>query len=201
MVRTPVYVEKVLHVRREETAGIHPRLIALYFAGRFVPRRTGHAMRASLLRLAGFPIGDGTLIRGLPFLKGSEKGNPDGAMRSLYHNLIIGRRVEVHPGCVFDLEERITIGDNVVIGPQAMLLTSSHELGPREHRAGPIVRNPVIIGAGAWIGARAVIFPGITIGAGAVVNPGAVVNKDVAPHTRVGGSPARPIEALDPPPT
>ena len=75
-------------------------------------------------------------------------------------------------------------------------MTSTHELGPREHRAGPIVKTPVVIEAGALLGARAIILPGVTIGAGAVVNPGAVVNKDVTPHTRVGGAPAVQIEVL-----
>ena len=33
---------------------------------------------------------------------------------------------------------------------------------------------------------------------GAIVDPGTVVNKDVAPHTRVGGSPPRKLEDLTP---
>ena len=77
-----------------------------------------------------------------------------------------------------------------------MILTSTHELDIKEHRAGRLQLSPVNVGDGVWIGARAIILPGVTIGAGAVVNPGAVVNKDVAPQTRVGGTPAVPIEVL-----
>jgi maltose O-acetyltransferase len=77
-----------------------------------------------------------------------------------------------------------------------MILTSTHELDIREHRAGAVQRSPVVIGDGAWLGARCVILPGVTVGAGSIVNPGAVVNKDVAAHTRVGGMPAMQLEVL-----
>jgi acetyltransferase-like isoleucine patch superfamily enzyme len=79
-----------------------------------------------------------------------------------------------------------------------MILTSTHELDIREHRAGPVQLSPVSIGDGAWLGPRCVILPGVTLGAGAIVNPGAVVNKDVAPHTRVGGIPATQLDVLKP---
>jgi serine acetyltransferase len=50
----------------------------------------------------------------------------------------------------------------------------------------------VHVGEGALIGAGAVIVHGgITIGEGAVVGAGAVVLNDVAPHSTVGGNPAR----------
>jgi maltose O-acetyltransferase len=79
-----------------------------------------------------------------------------------------------------------------------MILTSTHELDIREHRAGPIRLSPVSIGDGAWLGPRCIVLPGATVGAGAIVNPGAVVNKDVAPHTRVGGIPATQLDVLKP---
>jgi acetyltransferase-like isoleucine patch superfamily enzyme len=41
-----------------------------------------------------------------------------------------------------------------------------------------------------------VILPGVTVGAGAIVTAGALVNKDVAPNTRVAGTPAKQVEEL-----
>ncbi|MEU8838421.1 DapH/DapD/GlmU-related protein [Streptomyces roseus] len=50
---------------------------------------------------------------------------------------------------------------------------------------------PVTIGAGAWIGARAVVEPGVHIAPGAVVAAGAHVVTDVPPDVIVVGRPAR----------
>ena len=82
----------------------------------------------------------------------------------------------------------------MTIGHQVLIITTTHELGPREHRAGSALRNPVKIEDGAWIGSRCVILPGVTVGAGAIVEPGSVVNKDVAPNTSVRGIPAKVVQ-------
>ena len=52
---------------------------------------------------------------------------------------------------------------------------------------GPTIRRGVHIGTGAKV-----IGP-VTVGAGAQIGANAVVVTDVAPHTTVVGSPARPI--------
>jgi acetyltransferase-like isoleucine patch superfamily enzyme len=51
----------------------------------------------------------------------------------------------------------------------------------------------VTIGAGAFIGAGAVILPGRSIGRNATVGAGAVVTSDVADGDVVVGNPARVI--------
>ncbi len=58
-------------------------------------------------------------------------------------------------------------------------------------RVGRAGAAPVTIGAGAWIGARAVVEPGVRIGAGAVVAAGAHVVADVPSDVIVVGRPAR----------
>ena len=45
----------------------------------------------------------------------------------------------------------------------------------------------------SFIGAGAVILPGVTIGPNSIVAAGAVVSRDVAPHSVVGGNPAKII--------
>jgi acetyltransferase-like isoleucine patch superfamily enzyme len=170
-----------------ELYGLHPRLQALTLAASLLPRRNAAEARARLFGLAGFRIGNGTRMHSSPRISG---GN------DLFSRLVIGENCSIDEDCAFDLEETISIGNRVSIGPGAMILTSTHELGPREHRAGAIVKTPVRIEDGALLGARSIILPGVTVGAGAIVNPGAVVNKDVLPHTRVGGAPAIQLEVL-----
>jgi maltose O-acetyltransferase len=175
----------------EETRNIHPRLNAINLVTRLLPLEVGNRLRASLLRRVGFQIGEGTLVRGTPNIGGAGKG-------AYAAKLTVSKRCVIDADCTFDLGATIRIGDGVTLGHQVMILTTSHELGPREHRAGAVTVAPVIVENGAWLGPRCVVLPGVTIGEGAVVAPGSVVNKDVDPHTRVGGSPARKLEALAP---
>jgi acetyltransferase-like isoleucine patch superfamily enzyme len=83
--------------------------------------------------------------------------------------------------------ERISIGDNTIIGYNSTLLT--HEYLIKEYRLGNIR-----IGSDVMIGANVTILPGVTIGDGAIVAAGSVVHKDVAAGTFVGGNPIKVIE-------
>ena len=171
---------KIWAALRDEGVGIHPRFQATKTLDALLPARDAGASRAGLFALAGFEVGAGTELEGWPHVTG----------RSLGGKLRIGRDCLLGPECVLDLSDLLTIGDGVTLGPGTMILTSTHELASPHHRAGKIITSPVVIGDGAWLGARCVILPGVNIGAGVVVEPGAVANKDVPAHTRVGGNPA-----------
>ena len=179
--------KRAFEVLRSEVGAIHPRLHALNMGVKLLPRRSSGGVRARLMALAGFQMGQGTTVEGTPKISGGA---------GLFERLCVGANCSIDVDCVLDLDEKITIGDGVTVGPGVMILTSTHELASAQHRAGPVTRAPVNIGDGAWLRARSIILPGVTIGAGAIVEAGAVVNKDVAPHTRVGGIPAVQLEAL-----
>lgn len=168
-------------------AGVHPRLHAYNVATGLLPRNSGNQLRSKLLRRLGFDVGDGTAICGPLKISGP---------RGIVPRLRIGRDCTIAGECSLELSESLTIGDRVTLEPGVMILTSTHELDFPQHRAGKIIASPVSIGDGAWLRARAIILPGVKIGAGAVVEAGAVVNKDVEPDTRVGGSPAVLLETL-----
>ena len=94
-----------------------------------------------------------------------------------------------------DVKGKITIEDNVLVGPNVVMRASGHRhedlslpIRQQGHHEGTIV-----IKEGVWIGANAVILPNITIGRGAIVGAGAVVTKDVADFEIVGGVPAKRI--------
>ncbi len=183
----PTGLKRLRVLLHEETFGIHPRLIALNAVAGLLPRHEAVRARARLYSMAGFRVGPGTRIAAPPKINGGS---------ALFSNLVIGADCSIEVDCVLDLEERITIGDRVTISPGVMILTSTHELDIREHRAGAVQRLPVSVGDGAWLGARCTILPGVNIGEGAIVNPGSVVNKHVPAHTRVGGIPATQLGAL-----
>ncbi len=173
----------------EELGRLRLRLFAFRLASRLAPPGHGSRYRAFLARRVGFEIGAGTRLLGTPRIAGGRRG--------FARNLVIGRDCSVGLDCVLDLGAPIRVGDRVTLGHQVMILTTSHELGPREHRAGTLLVAPVVVGDGVWLGARCTILPGVTVGEGAIVAPGALVTKDVAPHTRVAGAPAKRSEPLE----
>lgn len=82
--------------------------------------------------------------------------------------------------------ERITVGNDSVIGYNTTLLT--HEYLIDEYRLGDIK-----IGDQVMIGANCTILPGVSIGDRATVAAGTVVTKDVESGSFVGGNPMRVI--------
>jgi acetyltransferase-like isoleucine patch superfamily enzyme len=103
----------------------------------------------------------------------------------------IGDDVWISVRCYLDYVE---IGDAVLIGPHAVLLS-----GGRHHRfdrldvpikeQGNRIKEPLRIGRGAWIGANATVMA--EVGHDAIVGAGAVVTKPVPAYGVVAGNPAR----------
>lgn len=85
----------------------------------------------------------------------------------------------------------IFLGDNVLIGPQAILVTGNHDFINIQI---PIIEQeyvgrPIHIGSNVWIGANVVILGGVSIGEYSVIAAGSVVTKDVESYTVAGGVP------------
>lgn len=91
---------------------------------------------------------------------------------------------------------RVRIGDRVLIGPGARLYTPNHPLDVELRREGWEIGLPITIDDDAWLGGSVVICPGVTIGARSVVGAGAVVTADVPPNVVVAGNPARVVKRL-----
>jgi acetyltransferase-like isoleucine patch superfamily enzyme len=91
------------------------------------------------------------------------------------------------------------LGNDVLIGPQAVLVTGDHDFSridlPATQR--DYTGKPITIGDNVWIGAGAVVLGGVCVGANAVVAAGAVVTHDVAAGSVVGGVPAKVIKVLE----
>jgi len=91
----------------------------------------------------------------------------------------------------------IIIEPHCDLAPEVMIVVGSHDLGPRNRRAGRGTARPVTIRSGSWLGARATILGGVTFGPASVAAAGALVTKNVAPDQLVAGVPARPVRTLE----
>jgi maltose O-acetyltransferase len=181
---------KLLDVLREELLdNLDGPAIASRMLSWPLPTGVGNRTRAQLLRWCGLHIGTGTTVAGPLTITGGRRASD---------NLRIGRHCFINVGCVFDASNGIEIGDGVALGQQVLMTTNSHASDHPDRRAGALTPQPIRVGDGAWIAARAVLLPGVTVGEGAVVTAGAVVTRSVPPHTMAGGVPARHIKDLKP---
>ncbi|MCM3761870.1 N-acetyltransferase [Alkalihalobacillus oceani] len=95
----------------------------------------------------------------------------------------IGQSVTVQTGCYVTADT--TIEDFVFLGPCVSMSNDKYMASGKGVHTGPYIKK------GAKLGNHATLLPSIIIGAGATVGAGAVVTKDVADSTVVVGNPAR----------
>lgn len=116
-----------------------------------------------------------------------------------YRNLSVGNDCFFGRELLLDLQEQITVEDNVTVSHRVMILTHT-DVGESPLKNGPFPPSqaPVTLGRGAYIGAGAILLPGVEIGECSVVGAGAVVTKDVPACTITAGVPARILRTLEP---
>ena len=110
-------------------------------------------------------------------------------------NIHIGENVFINTGCTMQDQGGIYIGDGVLIGHHATIVTLNHDTNPEKRN--DLHPMPVHIGKRVWLGANVTILPGVTIGNGAIIAAGAVVTKDVKENTIVAGVPAKYIRDVE----
>ena len=113
------------------------------------------------------------------------------------YQLSFGARVFANCGLVALDVARITVGDDVQLGPYVQLLTPTHPVEPGPRRAKWEAGEPIVIGDNAWLGGGAIVLPGVTIGADTVVGAGAVVTRDLPAGVVAVGNPARVVRVLE----
>jgi maltose O-acetyltransferase len=109
----------------------------------------------------------------------------------------IGARTFANFGFVILDVARVTIGDDVQIGPYVQLLTATHPVEPRARRDKWESAHPITIEDNVWLGGGVIVGPGVTIGENTVVGAGSVVTRDLPPDVVAVGSPARVARPVD----
>jgi maltose O-acetyltransferase len=112
-----------------------------------------------------------------------------------YH-ITVGARTFINYGGVVLDGAKVTIGEDVQIGPNVQLLTALHPLDPVERRRGAETAKPVTVGDGAWLAAGVIVCPGVSIGPDVVVGAGSVVTKDLPAGHVCLGNPCRVIREI-----
>jgi maltose O-acetyltransferase len=167
------YGKHLLHLWIEENLG---------WLIRNIPGFTGFVIRGFIYRFLF------SRLQSFPFIY-------SGVHFSHSYGIDIGRDFSINTGAHLDGRGRIKIGNNVMIGPYAVIVSSEHQFD----RTGKSMNtynhkfDPVIIGDDVWIGSHSVITSGVKIGQGAVIGSGAVVVSDVLDYSIVGGVPAKVI--------
>ena len=138
------------------------------------------ALRRVLLGLAGVAVSKDTCFCGRGWIFGRGR-------------LEIGSGTWLSPGVIIHThrDAPVHIKDRCDIGPGVEFVTGGHEIGTAQRRAGKGTAEAIVVEAGCWVGAKALILGGVTISAGSIVAAGAVVTRDVPPNTLVAGVSAR----------
>ena len=111
------------------------------------------------------------------------------------YGIDVGKNFAINSGTQIDGRGGISIGENVMIGPYVVIVSSQHQHKQLDLPMTDLNHKmfPVKIEENVWIGAYAEVKCGVEIGQGVVVGTGAVVVDDVPDFSIVGGIPAKVI--------
>ena len=121
-------------------------------------------------------------------------------------NIFLGNFVIINMNCTFLDNNKITIGNNVLIAPDVKIYTATHPTFPQERihnhpKPGEqyfeMTAHPVTIEDNVWICGGSIIVPGVTIGKNSVIGAGSVVTKAIPTNCLAAGNPCTLIRYFD----
>ncbi len=113
-------------------------------------------------------------------------------------NITIGNDVYINFGCVILDCGSVTIGNQVLIGPNVGLYDANHALDADERMDGALLPGNITIGNRVWIGGGTIILPNVTIGNDTVIGAGSVVTRSIPDGVVAVGNPCRVLRKLGP---
>ncbi|MEG0296902.1 MAG: sugar O-acetyltransferase [Clostridium sp.] len=112
------------------------------------------------------------------------------------YNIFIGENFYSNYNLVILDCAKVTIGDNVLIGPNVNIFGAGHPVHEKIRNAGYEYAFPVTIGDNVWIGGGTNINANVTIGENTVIGSGSVVTKDIPANVIAAGNPCRVIREI-----
>lgn len=174
---TTITGDSPLHRVMHETSQEALRITGVLNGGYHEPAR----VRELLAQLFGKPVDDSVTV--FPPLR-ADFGK----------NITLGERVFINSGCVFQDQGGVVIGDDCLIGHNAVFATLNHDIDPA--RRADMHPARIVLGRNVWLGSNVTVLPGVSIGDNAVVAAASVVTKDVPENSVVVGSPARVVRTI-----
>ncbi len=99
----------------------------------------------------------------------------------------------------------VTIGDNVLIGPNCSIMTPVHpfryqDRNIRQREDGSLYdyeyAKPITIKENCWLAANVTVCGGVTINEGCVIGAGSVVTRNIPPNSLAAGNPCKVIRQI-----
>ena len=111
-------------------------------------------------------------------------------------NISLGEKVYFNFNCVVLDVNKVTIGNNVLFGPNVQIYTATHPMDSKIRAQGLETGKPITIGSDVWVGGGVIFSPGVTIGDRSVIGAGSVVTRDIPADTFAAGNPCKVIKTL-----
>ncbi|TXK44271.1 sugar O-acetyltransferase [Pontibacter qinzhouensis] len=112
------------------------------------------------------------------------------------NHIFAGENLYMNFNCVILDCAAVTIGANVMMGPNVSIYTAYHPVIASERIKGPELASPITIGDNVWLGGNVVVCPGVTIGHNTTIGAGSVVTKSIPDNVFAAGNPCRVIKEL-----
>ncbi|HHJ14078.1 MAG TPA: acyltransferase [Gammaproteobacteria bacterium] len=145
--------------------------------------KAGYLLRRILVKRIIKHCGDGVIVKNRCYFGNGSR-------------LSVGARSQL--GQNARLQGSITIGEDVLMGPDVVIMATSHRFDRLDipiNQQKEDDEKEVIIGNDVWIGTRVIILPGVKIGAHSIVGAGAVVTRSFPDYSIIGGVPAKLIKS------
>ena len=116
-------------------------------------------------------------------------------------DICLGRNVNISSNCEVFSSNKLTIGEDTVIGAYSYLLSGGeYDYGDTDRKfseqSGMETRGELVVGSNCWLGARVTVLDAAGIGDHCVVGAGAVVTKPIPAESVAVGVPAKVVKAL-----
>jgi len=111
-------------------------------------------------------------------------------------NISVGDNFYANTNCTILDCAKVTIGNNVLIGPNVGLYTPNHAMDAEERKAGYERSLPITIGDNVWLGGSVTVVPGVTVGNNTIIGAGSVVTKDIPANVVAAGVPCKVIRTI-----